>query len=40
MWNARHLTLFGKLMIIKALGLSQIIYSASNLGVPVGTVGT
>jgi len=40
MWNARHLTLFGKLMIIKALGLSQIIYSASNLDVPVGTVGT
>ena len=26
-------------MIIKALGLSQIIYSASNLDVPVGTGG-
>ena len=40
MWNARDLTLFGRVMIIKALGLSQIIYSASNLDVPVGTVGT
>ena len=31
MWSARHLTLFGK-----TLGLSQLIYSASNLVVPAG----
>ena len=30
-WSARDLTLFGKVMIIKTLGLSQLIYSASNL---------
>ena len=40
MWNARDLTLFGRVVIVKALGLSRIIYSASNLDVPVGTVGT
>ena len=40
MWNARNLTLFGRVMIIKALRLSHIIHSASNLDVPVGTVGT
>ena len=40
MWNTRHLTLFGRVMIIKTLGLSQIIYSASNFDVPDGTVGT
>ena len=31
MWSARDLTLFGKVMIIKTLGLSQLIYSASIL---------
>ena len=36
MWTARDLTLFGKVMIIKTLGLSQLIYSASNLVVPAG----
>ena len=40
MWNTRHLTLFGRVMIIKTLGLSQIIYSASKFDVPDGTVGT
>ena len=40
MWNTRHLTLFGRVMIIKTLDLSQIIYSASNFDVPDGTVGT
>ena len=33
-WRARNLTLFGKLMIIKSLGLSQLVYSASTLNVP------
>ena len=36
MWSARDLTLFGKVMIIKTLGLSQLIYSASNLVFPAG----
>ena len=33
-WRARDLTLFGKLLIIKSLALSQLVYSASNLNVP------
>ena len=40
MWSARDLTLFGKVMIIKTLGLSQLIYSASNLVVLAGIVDT
>ena len=32
-WRARHLTLFGRVLIIKSLGLSQLIYSISNLNV-------
>ena len=38
MWSAQDLTLFGKVMIIKTLGLSQLIYLASNLAfvVPAG----
>ena len=36
MWSARDLTLFGKVMIIKTVGLSQLIYSPSNLLVPAG----
>ena len=40
MWSGRDLTLFGKVMIIKTLGLSQLIYSASNLAVPDGIAGT
>lgn len=36
MWGSRDLTLFGKVMIIKTLGISQLIYSASNLTVPAG----
>ena len=39
MWSGRDLTLFGKVMIIKTLGLSQLIYSASNLVVPDGIAG-
>ena len=40
MWSGRDLTLFGKVMIIKTLGLSKLIYSASNLVVPDGIAGT
>ena len=38
MWSARDLTLFGRALIIKSLGLSQVIYSASNIVVPEGIV--
>ena len=31
MWRSRDLTLFGKVLIIKSLGLSQLIYSASKI---------
>ena len=34
MWKARDLTLFRGVLITKSLGLSQLIYSASNLRVP------
>ena len=34
MWSARSLTLFGRVLITKTLGISQIIYSASNIQVP------
>ena len=34
MWRSRDLTLFGKVLVIKSLGLSQLIYSASVLNVP------
>ena len=34
MWRSRELTLFGKVLIIKSLGLSQLMYSASILNVP------
>ena len=33
-WRTRNPTLFGKVMIIKSLGLSQLVYSASTLNVP------
>ena len=35
-WRSQDLTLtlFGKTMIIKALGISSLIYSASNINVP------
>ena len=36
MWSARDLTIFGRAMILKTLGLSQLVYSASNLVVPQG----
>ena len=34
MWSSRDLTIFGRAMLIKTLGISQLIYSASNLDVP------
>ena len=40
MWSARDLTLFGKVKIIKTLGLSQLIFAASNLVVPSGVEDT
>ena len=36
MWRARDRTFFGKVLIIKSLGLSQIIYSSSILNIPEG----
>ena len=40
MWSSRSLTLFGKVLIIKYLGLSQILYSASNTNVPKDMITT
>ena len=39
MWSARSLT-FGRVLITKTLGISQIIYSASNIEVPEEIAGT
>lgn len=36
MWRARDLTLFGRVMILKSLGLSKLIYSSSILNIPEG----
>jgi len=36
MWSFRDLTLFGKVMLIKTIVISQLIYFASNLPVPAG----
>jgi len=33
-WRARNLTLFGRVLIIKSIGLSQLVYSAPTLNVP------
>ena len=38
MWSSRDLTIFGRAMVLKILGLSQLVYSSSNLAVPQGTV--
>ena len=37
-WKSRNLILFGKVLIIKSLGLSQLVYSASNLNVPIDLI--
>ena len=39
MWRSRDLTLFGKVLIIKALGVSPLIFSASNIDVPKEFIG-
>ena len=39
MWRARDLILFGRVVIIKSLGLSQIIHSVSNIEVPDSIAG-
>ena len=36
MWSSQEWTIFGRAMLIKTLGISQLIYSASNLDVPQG----
>ena len=33
-WKSRGLTIYGKVLIIKSLGLSSLIYSISNVNVP------
>ena len=33
-WKKRHLAIFGKIIVIKTLALSQIIYSATNTHIP------
>ena len=33
-WKKQHLTIFGKIIVIKTLALSQIIYSATNTHIP------
>ena len=38
MWRSRDLTIFGRAMLIKTLGISQLIYSTSNLDAPKGIV--
>ena len=36
----RDLTLFGRVLIVKSLGISQLIYSASNVDVPNYVIST
>ena len=35
-WNCRSLTLFGRCLITKSLGISQLVHSISNLDIPQG----
>ena len=39
-WRMRDLTLFGRVMIVTSLGISQLIYSASNVDVPNYVIST
>ena len=39
-WRMRDFTLFGRVVIIKSLGISQLIYSASNVDVPNHVIST
>ena len=34
MWSRRHLTLFGKVTIIKTFGISQFVYVMKSIGIP------
>ena len=40
MWRMRDLTLFGRVLIVKSLGISQLIYSTSNVDVPNYVIST
>ena len=40
MWQTRDLTLFGQTMLVKALGISKLVYAASMLCVPEVVVKT
>ena len=40
MWKSRALTLYGKVLIIKSLGISQLVRSFSNCCIPRGILGT
>ena len=40
MWQTRDLTLYGRIMLVKALGISKIVYVASILSVPETVVKT
>ena len=35
MWSRRHLTLFGKVTIIKTFGISQFVYTMKSIGLPL-----
>ena len=37
MWSSRDLTIFGRVMMLKIMGLSQLVYSVPDLVVPQGT---
>lgn len=37
-WKRRHLTLKGKVLILKVLGLSQLIFSVQNTAIPEGKI--
>lgn len=39
MWKKRDLTLFGKILIIKSLGISKLIYTAMNTYIPEYVIG-
>ena len=39
-WQTRDLTLYGRTMLVKALGISKIVYVASMLSVPETVVKT
>ena len=38
-WKKRKLTIFGKVLVLKVLALSQVIFNATVLPIPFGTIG-